>query len=239
MTRALLFRHYPTKLGSVLSIVIAALLIPGLTSPASPIPQDPENVTSMQLSEEQKSTGELIKHGIRNAQEGNYEKAIYDYNQALHVDPRDAEAYFLRGVARSKLGDERGANEDFEKVLRLRIEKLGQTIRRNPEDFIAHIQRGYSRYESGDQQGAIHDFTVAIRLRPAIADAYFYRGNAHYRKGDKQAAIQDYDRALQIDTKRADVYVARAVVRLELGDKPGAVEDFDKARNINPSDELH
>ncbi len=137
MTRALLFRHYPTKLGSVLSIVIAALLIPGLTSPASPIPQDPENVTSMQLSEEQKSTGELIKHGIRNAQEGNYEKAIYDYNQALHVDPRDAEAYFLRGVARSKLGDERGANEDFEKVLRLRIEKLGQTIRRNPEDFIA------------------------------------------------------------------------------------------------------
>ncbi len=197
MTRTLLFRHYPTKLGSVLSIVIAALLIPGLTSPASPIPQDPENVTSMQLSEEQKSTGELIKHGIRNAQEGNYEKAIYDYNQALHVDPRDAEAYFLRGVARSKLGDERGANEDFEKVLRLRIEKLGQTIRRNPEDFIAHIQRGYSRYESGDQQGAIHDFTVAIRLRPAIADAYFYRGNAHYRKGP--GAVEDFDKARNIN----------------------------------------
>jgi len=39
------------------------------------------------------------------ADKGDYDSAIVDYNSALEIDPRDADAYYSRGFAWAMKGD--------------------------------------------------------------------------------------------------------------------------------------
>jgi tetratricopeptide (TPR) repeat protein len=47
---------------------------------------------------------------------GNFQDTIADLGQAIRVNPNDAAAYHNRGVARSELGDKRGAISDIQKA---------------------------------------------------------------------------------------------------------------------------
>jgi tetratricopeptide (TPR) repeat protein len=228
-----------TRMRLALVVLIAVMFI---AAPAHICAQEMQSVSSsspLQVTAgKRKRAEQVVREGLRKAAQGDYKKAISDYNRALTLDPQNATAYFYRGVAHSHLGDDRAAAEDFEQTVRLRIEKLDRIIRQHPGDASAHVQRGFARSEYRDLQGAIDDYTQAIRLDPQNADAYYYRGNVYYKQGQKQAAINEYDQVLRIDPKRADVYVTRAALRLELGDRQGAAEDFGQARQINPDDQV-
>ncbi|HBE16890.1 MAG TPA: hypothetical protein DDW51_04565, partial [Cyanobacteria bacterium UBA11367] len=51
--------------------------------------------------------------GVARSALGDKEGAIADYNQAIDINPNDAEAYNNRGVARSALGDKEGEIADY------------------------------------------------------------------------------------------------------------------------------
>ena len=53
-------------------------------------------------------------------EQGDYKGAIEDLNQALRLNPNDANAYFLRGFTRSLLRDKQGAIDDYTQPLRIR-----------------------------------------------------------------------------------------------------------------------
>ncbi|MFK0734953.1 MAG: tetratricopeptide repeat protein, partial [Gloeotrichia echinulata HAB0833] len=95
--------------------------------------------------------------------------AIEDYNQALKINPNDAQAYNNRGGARVNSGDFKGAIEDFNQALKI-----------NPNLAEAYKNRGVARYLSGDKQGAIADWQKA-------ADLF-----------QQQGRTQDYQNALEI-----------------------------------------
>jgi tetratricopeptide (TPR) repeat protein len=42
-----------------------------------------------------------------------YDRAIADYNQAIQLDPKDAGAYFSRGLAKRLKGDKSGGDADI------------------------------------------------------------------------------------------------------------------------------
>ena len=44
---------------------------------------------------------------------GHYSEALADFDHAITLNSRYAEAYYNRGVAKHILGDEAGAEEDF------------------------------------------------------------------------------------------------------------------------------
>ncbi len=50
---------------------------------------------------------------------GDYQGAIADFTEAIHLNPDDAHVYYYRGNAKFELGDEQGANDDYEQMARL------------------------------------------------------------------------------------------------------------------------
>src|SRR6266852_7399216 len=67
----------------------------------------------------QQSAKKLVKRGIELFSKGDIAGAIVEYNRALTIDPKLADAYLNRGKARRAGGDLDGAIGDFETVWEL------------------------------------------------------------------------------------------------------------------------
>ena len=156
---------------------------------------------------------------------GDNQGAIIAYNEAIRLNPNDADAYYNRGKVRSDLGDKPGAIDDYNLAIKF-----------NPNDAYAYNNRGNVRDDLGDKQGAIDDFNQAIKINPNLAQVYYNRGFVRDDLGDKQGAIDDYNLAIKINPNFAKAYNNRGVARNELGDKQGAIVDYNQAININPND---
>jgi tetratricopeptide (TPR) repeat protein len=92
-------------------------------------------------------------------------KALADFNEAIRLDPQDAEAYNNRGAVHAELGDHPRAIADFTAA-----------IQRQPSLAAAYRNRGNSYLETADPQKAAADYRAAVRLDPAgnarIPEAY-------------------------------------------------------------------
>jgi V8-like Glu-specific endopeptidase len=144
----------------------------------------------------------LIK-GNEKASNKDYRGALADYNQAIKLDPNYADAYYGRGIVRSKLGDKQGAITDYT-----------QAIKINPNDADAYLNRGNVRSKLGDKQGAITDYTQAIKINPNLAQAYNNRGVVRSELGDQQGAIQDFQKAGELFKQQGDNASYQLVMRL-------------------------
>jgi len=130
----------------------------------------------------------------------------------------NSDAFFFRALAKSDLGDKRGAIADY-----------NQAIAINPQFADAFYNRGLAKSDLGDKRGAIADYSQAIAINPQHADAYNNRGVAKSILGDKRGAIADYSQALAIDPFYADAYNNRGDAKFSLGDKRGACADYTKS----------
>ena len=83
-----------------------------------------------QVGHTSKSFASYFNLGVDYRREGNMQKAIEAWTQALHIDPTNTHAYYNRGVTKAEIGDCIGAIED-----------LGRVIHLNPKYFNAYRQR--------------------------------------------------------------------------------------------------
>ena len=60
-----------------------------------------------------------VNRGIAYADDGEYGRAIRDFNQALRLNPNYARAYYNRGLAYRRIGEYERARSDFNKALAL------------------------------------------------------------------------------------------------------------------------
>lgn len=136
--------------------------------------------------------------------------------------------YCYKGTFKIKLGDNKGAIEDFTKAIEL-----------NPNDAEAYGNRGIAKVNLRDNIGAIKDFTKAIELNPNAKEAYSNRGIAKVNLGDNKGAIEDltkaiedYTKAIELNPNDAKIYYNRGIAKNILGDNKDAIEDFTKAKDL-------
>jgi tetratricopeptide (TPR) repeat protein len=123
---------------------------------------------------------------------GNFDKAVTDFTEALKYDPKDAFTYYNRGLACA-------ANEDYDKALA----DYTEAVRLNPKLAVAYYHRGVGYRLRGNFARAIADFSEAIKLDAKYALAYRNRGLAYAALGEQGKAKADYDEAVKLDATLA------------------------------------
>jgi len=157
------------------------------------------------------------------ADSGDYELAIADYGRALKLDPKLAEAYENRGVARHLLENFDAAIADFNAALKLDARPS------------VYYDRGLSRARKRQYDRAIGDFSRALALDPKMYAAAEARGLAHAMKKDYDKAIADFTLAIRLAPETAGPYVNRATSYGYTGRYYGlAVRDFSEAIRLDP-----
>lgn len=110
------------------------------------------------------SSFQLLLQGRTRLQRGDYKGAFSDFNQAIILNPDNADIYVNRGFLLLQLGDQLSALSDFDRAVLL-----------NPRSATAYFERGGVRYSLGDLTGGIIDLQQAAKLFSQQGDRTSYR----------------------------------------------------------------
>jgi len=90
---------------------------------------------------------------LKNRKRVNICKCAMDYNKAIKLNPKLAQAYLNRGFAKAKLGDYKGAIEDYNKGIKI-----------NPKYAGAYFWRGLIKLDMGQKDSGCLDLSKAREL---------------------------------------------------------------------------
>ena len=169
------------------------------------------------------------KRAILFAKQGNYEKALRDFNRSIAMNPQPSLYYNNRGfffLTHQKLDL---ALKDFSEAIRRNknsfpaysnrarvyfakdmwhnaIQDIDQAIRINPRWAGAYVDRGYAYEKIGNTQKAVENYLLALKENPNLKEAYNNLGGAYYRQGNVEKALEMYKKTISIDKNFGPVY---------------------------------
>ncbi len=122
-----------------------------------------------------------------------------NWSELIEANPRDANAYFNRGITRSSqwVANYKSAISDFSKAIEI-----------NPQFADAYYYRGNAKIMLKDFQGAIADYNKALeiglssRFSHFNTTAYNNRGIAKGETGDYPGACNDFKKAAALGDKK-------------------------------------
>ena len=157
------------------------------------------------------------------AKKSNYETAIASFDKAMEIDPKNALAYYEKGIANGMKGEHDKAIASFDKAIEM--------IQRTP----LPIMKGIANGMKGEHDKAI-GLDTAIEIDPKNALAYAGRGTSYFYKsyslkaifekyGNYLKAIGDFNQAIMIDPGYG-AYYNRGAAFEKLGRKNDAISDY-------------
>lgn len=155
-------------------------------------------------------------------EEGDYERALDDLDQAIRIYPRYANAHFSRAVLAERLGNIQNALDDYLKSRELSpndqraynnranifirqrrfddaLKELNIFLETGAPQAEVLTNRALVYKRTGRIEEALIDLNEAIRLQPDLIQAYNNRGNIFKQKGEFQKALDDYNKGLMFD----------------------------------------
>jgi lipoprotein NlpI len=153
------------------------------------------------------------------------ERALQEYNEALHLRPENEQFRKYRGDVYFDLKRYDDAIADYDEAVRV-----------NPGYSEAFYSRANAYVGKGADEKALASFDEAIRIAPEFAAAHNNRGLIYIREGKLDLAFADFDTAAQHAPKFRLALDNRARVRFFQGDYAGAVGDFAAALKLKPDE---
>ncbi|MDH6100454.1 tetratricopeptide repeat protein [Anabaenopsis sp. FSS-46] len=149
---------------------------------------DSQGLSNRVLAVTYTSEGSNVFYG-----QGNLDLALFNFNQAITIDPNYALAYILRGSVYRNQQNWDLALADYNKAIEL-----------DPNNALAYTGRGnlYADQEKWDL--VLADFNQAITIDPNYAGAYIMRGNIYRDLGDINKARENLQRAAQLYHNQGD-----------------------------------
>ncbi len=115
----------------------------------------------------------FTNRGLVYKEQGELDRALQDFDQALKLYPQNAAAFHDRGLVYDLRGEHGKAVGDY-----------SQAVAIDPHLALAYYDRGLTYHTQGNLDQAIVDYTRALDADPNLGSAYSHRAAAYYQKGD-------------------------------------------------------
>lgn len=168
--------------------------------------------------------------GIRHYRKKNYKSAVEQFTYAIQLNPKLADAYIYRGIAKDALDDFSGAISDF---------TAAKDIDTN--DVFAYTERAKTYLNMKNYDAAEKDFLKIVTLSPNSRDAeeaWEYLAEIKYKQKTYRTAANYFTRILKFRPKDSEVYYSRGECKFFLEDYHGTIKDCDKAIENNRDYEM-
>jgi tetratricopeptide (TPR) repeat protein len=161
-----------------------------------------------------------FEEAVNHHRNGDLDRAIEGYTEAIKIDPKLALALDLRGNAFEAKGETGKAVADYTKA-----------IAADPKLVKALVDRGNLMRTQGHNDAALSDFDKVVKLTKD-AGAYVERGVTYLYKDDIDRAIKDFTAAIKAAPDYAQAYQYRSAAYVKKGETALAQADQDKANMI-------
>jgi tetratricopeptide (TPR) repeat protein len=158
---------------------------------------------------------------------GDYETAVKDYSLFLLLNPTFSQAYYMRGMAYSRLDQFDQALDDLNQAL---------VYPQSSEQITGLIynDRALIYMLQDDAEAALEDLDAAITAAPDLPDAYLRRAQIYLFEERYEEALVDYDKLIELAPEFSQGYAGRAVTNISLGNLDAALVDYDRLIELEP-----
>lgn len=170
-----------------------------------------------------KSPGAHNNLGMAYNDEGNVDKAVSEYKEAITLNPRFYWAYNNLGHVLEKTGNLDEAIKVYEISLNIR-----------PNRALTHNNLGVVYFKKGLFNKATEQYTTAIYLDPNYYIAYANLGDAYYAAGQLDEAVKAYSKSINLDPLAFKPHNNLGAIYLKKGFYDKAVSEFELALQIKP-----
>lgn len=161
-------------------------------------------------------------YALSQAEQGETNKAIAALNQALSLDPKNAEFWLNRGWILMRDNREE-AIENFEKAIAI-----------NPDYADAYFLRASALRDMGKYGQSIENFKTFVKLCNDWSPAWYGLGDAQRLDGKDEEAVDSYGEAIRLNSRLENAWYGRGLARANKGNYKGAIEDFEEVLKRKP-----
>jgi tetratricopeptide (TPR) repeat protein len=167
-----------------------------------------------------------VNRGVYLRQHGQEEKALQDYNMAISIGSKDADAYMNRGNIYFNRNNDSLALSDYNEAL---------SINPNPKSAEIFSNRGsvYARMKLYDK--ALSDFSKALSINPYFLNVYLNRALTYMNMKNFDSAINDFNSYMKLNPGDFGVYSDLGVLKQNMNRHEDAIKDFNYAIKMNPN----
>ena len=188
------------------------------------LPQDPvKKLKTEQASLAPQNFQMCLNQADSLAQIGNFEDAIYYYNQAAKLNPFNSSIFSSLAALYEANQDSKGALESYSRLIEL-----------EPTNTKAYISRGILLAKQGDHEKAILNYYIAIHQNLQGNLAYKHLAESLKAIGDNEGAIENYNKAIELEPDQSALYINLGMLLAKQGDYQTATEKYNKAIQLNP-----
>ncbi|MCL1991790.1 MAG: tetratricopeptide repeat protein [Spirochaetes bacterium] len=155
--------------------------------------------------------------------EDEFDTAIHNYNEAIKLNPNDAQSYWLRASVYIN-------QDDFSRA----VADINMAINISPERAIFYVGRGLVYKTEKNFDMAIADYSRAIAIDSKDGHIFWFRGIAYMGKKEFDKAIVDFNSAIELESVNAEFYATRAAAYAEKSDFEKAIADYSLAMQLDP-----
>jgi tetratricopeptide (TPR) repeat protein len=156
--------------------------------------------------------------------DGRYDEALTYLDQVLVVDPKSAQAHYLKGEIYRRQWKMKGSLEEYEAAIAI-----------DPNYAPAYYGKAMWGKQNSLYSGYDKDLTRAIDRDPYFIDAYIERAEFYGRREKWADAMTDLERAVQIAPENAFVLIRLGRAQIHNGKADKALDNIIRAQIIDPT----
>lgn len=175
--------------------------------------------------------------GLAMEGQGKQDAAYADYEKAVLIDPKNADALCQYALALIFKGQKDQACVNLQKAKSLGSEKAMNEYAQNDCKSMgaAFLKSGTLKLENKDYAGAIEDFTNGIKLNSEMDELFIKRAECYRLTKLFDKAVNDYSKALKANPDSSKILLLRGATFNEMHSFQLAFEDLTRVIKLNPN----